>query len=139
VGLCHHGMARPRVADRGNGLRMWRVTVADSRQRVVLQLVGGARGLQLTTHTQNSLLQNITWDLEIGRILWNDLCMYVQLSARRLVGSSYSAGTRCAYPHTHVHAYTCTCTCRYILINTHTAHPIPPPLGVLSQELNGVE
>jgi hypothetical protein len=55
---------------------------------------------------------------------------YVQLSARRLVGSSYSAGTRCA--HTHAHTYTCmhTCPC--------TAHPIPPLRGVLSQELNGV-
>jgi hypothetical protein len=29
--------------------------------------------------------------------------MYVQLSARRLVGSSYSAGTRCARARTHTH------------------------------------
>jgi hypothetical protein len=67
------------------------------------------------------------------------VCMYsyVQLPARRLVGSSYSAGTRCAYPQTHAHAYTCTCTCRHTLINTHTAHPIPPLRGVLSQEFNG--
>jgi hypothetical protein len=31
--------------------------------------------------------------------------MYVQLSARRLVGSLYSAGTRCAYTHTCTHIY----------------------------------
>jgi hypothetical protein len=24
---CHHGMARPRVADRGDGLQIWRVAV----------------------------------------------------------------------------------------------------------------
>jgi hypothetical protein len=32
------------------------------------------------------------------------------------------------YLHMHTQAHT--------LINTHTAHPIPPPRGVLSQELN---
>jgi hypothetical protein len=64
--------------------------------------------------------------------------MYVQLSAQRLNGSSYSAGTRCAYPHTHAYTYTWTCIHRHTLINTHTTHPIPPPQGILSQELNGV-
>jgi len=64
--------------------------------------------------------------------------VYVQLSAWRLVGSSYTAGTRCTYPHCHAHAYTYTCTRRHTLINTHTAHLIPPPRGILSQELNGV-
>jgi hypothetical protein len=40
---CHHGMARPRVADRGDGLQIWREAVADSLQGVALQL-GGSRG-----------------------------------------------------------------------------------------------
>jgi hypothetical protein len=37
------------------------------------------------------------------------------------------------HTHTRAHTYTCMHTCPL------TAHPIPPPRGVLSQELNGVE
>jgi hypothetical protein len=50
-------------------------------------------------------LSNFLWSFQI---LYLNRCMYVyvQLSARRLVGSSCSAGTRCAYPHIHAHAGT---------------------------------
>jgi hypothetical protein len=38
---CHHGMARPRVADRGDGLQIWRV----KKSKAVLQhTYGRARG-----------------------------------------------------------------------------------------------
>jgi hypothetical protein len=73
------------------------------------------------------------------------VCIYVQLSPRRLVGSSYSAGTRCARAHTHTHTHTHTCTRIYLHMHTqaHThkytySAPHIPPRGVLSQELNGV-
>jgi hypothetical protein len=92
----------------------------------------------------NSLLDTVylNYIKQLNRVLQSIVSsktyMYVQLSVRRLVWSPYSAGTRCAYPHTHAHAYTCTCTRRHTLINTHTAHPIPPLRGVLSPELHGV-
>jgi len=38
----------------------------------------------------------------------------------------------------HMRIPTHICTRRHTHINTHTAHPIPPQRGVLSQELNGV-
>jgi len=41
-------------------------------------------------------------------------------------------------PHTVLAPDVHTHTPMHTLINTHTAHPIPPPRGVLSQELNGV-
>jgi hypothetical protein len=31
-------MVRPQVPDEGEGLQIWRIVVADSRQRVILQL-----------------------------------------------------------------------------------------------------
>jgi hypothetical protein len=50
VAPCHHSMARRQVTDGGEALQFWSVAanikeaVADSRQRVVLQLGGWARG-----------------------------------------------------------------------------------------------
>jgi len=50
---CHHGMARPRVVDGGDGFQIWRVAVnmsnKQSRTAVVPQLGGWARGYQFTT------------------------------------------------------------------------------------------
>ena len=49
VGPCHHGMARPQVADRGTASSMEgsyeyiEKAVADSRHGVVIQLGGWAR------------------------------------------------------------------------------------------------
>jgi hypothetical protein len=49
---CHHGMARPRVADRGDGLQIWRVAAnilnkqsrtADNENRVLRRIFGHKR------------------------------------------------------------------------------------------------
>jgi hypothetical protein len=59
---CHYGMARPRVADGGDGPQIWRVAASilnnqfPTVEKGGLQLGGWERG---------------TEDLGFGRILWN--------------------------------------------------------------------
>ena len=50
VGPCPHGMARPQVADRGDGLQIWRVAANILTKQswiasgVILQLGGWSKG-----------------------------------------------------------------------------------------------
>jgi hypothetical protein len=66
VGPCHHGMARPQVADGGTASRYGgsceyiEQAVADSRQGVVLQLGGWARCYQLLNVKKLIMLRNFT-------------------------------------------------------------------------------
>jgi hypothetical protein len=63
--LCHHGRARPQVADGEDGLHICRnISSRGSRQRVVLQLVGLA-----TPHSKN--VRNVTQGLGLEGICWN--------------------------------------------------------------------
>jgi hypothetical protein len=43
---CHHGMARPRVADRGYGLQIWRVAanILNRQSRTAYSKLGGWAG-----------------------------------------------------------------------------------------------
>jgi len=55
---CHHGMARLRVTDGGNGLQIWRT--ADNRKGVVLQL-GDWRG-GTNVHSKNRyIMKRYAW------------------------------------------------------------------------------
>jgi hypothetical protein len=55
VGPCHHGMGRPRVADGGDGLQIWRVAVNVLNKQLRQPLRGGlqacvwAKGYQFLT------------------------------------------------------------------------------------------
>jgi hypothetical protein len=76
---CHHGMARPRVAGRGDGLQRWRVAaniLNSSRGQPTgggppAWVLGG--GLTAPHHKNLYLLLTIYKDLRNGRILWHDL------------------------------------------------------------------
>jgi hypothetical protein len=71
VGSCHHGMARPQVADGGTAFNMEgrceyiEKAIADSRQSMVLQLGGWARCKQLLTvktyHVKNNSKRPRSW------------------------------------------------------------------------------
>jgi hypothetical protein len=74
---CHHGMARPRVADRGDGLQIWRVAanILNKQSRTAdsgwsSSLVGLGGGLTTLPHRTQYLLRNTTHSLGTGRIIW---------------------------------------------------------------------
>jgi hypothetical protein len=76
---CHHGMARPRVADSGDGLQIWRVAAnmlnkqaRDNRQGEALQLGGWAGANNPSTVKKLYMLRSIYNRLGTGRILWHD-------------------------------------------------------------------
>jgi hypothetical protein len=56
VGPCHHGMARPRVADGGDGLQIWRVAanVLNKQSRLVEK--GRSSSLGVGQRASNSSL-----------------------------------------------------------------------------------
>jgi hypothetical protein len=81
VGPCHHGMARPQVADGGTAsnmgggeLRIYRISIRGQPTRGGPPALGLGEGLT-TTHRENvSLLRNIhTQSLGHGLILWYEL------------------------------------------------------------------
>jgi hypothetical protein len=76
---CHHGMARPLVADRGDGLQIWRVAAnmlnkqsrtADSGWSSSLRV---GRGPTTFTHKTQCLLRNTAHSRRPGRIIWHNL------------------------------------------------------------------
>jgi hypothetical protein len=76
---CHHGMARPRVAVRGDGLQIWRVAAnilnkqswtANSGWYSSLGLGGGLTTLPRETQY---LLRTTTHSLGIERITWHNI------------------------------------------------------------------
>jgi hypothetical protein len=64
------------------------------------------------------------------------ICVYVCMYVCTVI--SPKAGWILREYWQQIHIPTHPRTRRYTLINTRTARPIPPPRGVLSQELNGV-
>jgi hypothetical protein len=76
LGPCHHGMARPQVADRGTASNVEgscgyiKEAVADSRQVEVLQIGGWVRCQQL--HTVKRVLLRVVCkeSLGPGLVLW---------------------------------------------------------------------
>jgi hypothetical protein len=67
---CYHGMARVRVAYRGDGLQMWRLAadILNKQSRTA-----GGLGSGLTTpHHKTCLLRSMYKGLGNGRILWHD-------------------------------------------------------------------
>jgi hypothetical protein len=77
VYLCHcnNGMARPRVADGGYGLQMWRVArnILTEQSRTAdkgpFSSLGVGRGANNSSVYNTSLLRNVTQDLGIGGLL----------------------------------------------------------------------
>jgi hypothetical protein len=67
--------ALPRVADGGDGLQMWRITVnicsRGQPTRVSLPACGLGEGLTIPNSKKAYLLRNFTRGL--GRILWNGI------------------------------------------------------------------
>jgi hypothetical protein len=68
VGPCHHGKARPHVADGGDRLRIWRVAaiILNKRPRTADKGWSSSLGVGkgLTIHRRKkSLLRNVTQDL----------------------------------------------------------------------------
>jgi hypothetical protein len=76
---CHHGMARFRVADRGDGLQIWRVAanIFNNQTRTAdcgwYSSRGVGRGLTTLPHKNQYLLRITTHSLETGRITWHKL------------------------------------------------------------------
>jgi hypothetical protein len=77
---CHHGMARPRVADGGGGLQIWRVAANISVKQSRTAHKGWSSSLGLgvgltTPHLKEIILiRNVRQVLRLGKILWiNDL------------------------------------------------------------------
>jgi hypothetical protein len=73
-------MARPQVADGGDGLQIWRVAanILNKQSRTTdkgwSSRLGAGRGANNSSPYKISFLQNVTKDLGPGRILWiNDL------------------------------------------------------------------
>jgi hypothetical protein len=72
----HHGMACPRVADRGDGLQIWRVAanILNKQSRTAdraFQLMGWA-GANNPHRKTLYLLRSVYKGLGNGRILWHD-------------------------------------------------------------------
>jgi hypothetical protein len=71
-------MARPRVADGGDGLHTWRAAanILNKESRAVdkgwSSNLGVGRGAEKSSSYKASLLRNVTQCLGTGRILWND-------------------------------------------------------------------
>jgi hypothetical protein len=61
--LCHHGMARPQVADGGDGLQIWRVAAnllnkqSRAADKGCSSILGVGHGLKLVT-IRNKLVTN---------------------------------------------------------------------------------
>jgi hypothetical protein len=74
---CHHGMARPKVADGRRSLHIWRIAALYKQLRTADKGDPPAWGLggELTTPhlKKNSMLRNVTKGLGLGWMLWNDL------------------------------------------------------------------
>jgi hypothetical protein len=76
---CHHGMARPQVADGGDGLQMWRVTgnILNKQSRTADKgwpsSLWVGRGLTTPHRKTSDLLGIVHWSLGLGQILWHDL------------------------------------------------------------------
>jgi hypothetical protein len=73
---CHHGMARPQVADGGNGLEMWRVAanIFNKQSRTAdkgrSSSLGVGRGANNSSPYKIILLRKFTRSLGHGLILW---------------------------------------------------------------------
>jgi hypothetical protein len=82
---CHHGMARPRVADRGDGLQIWRVSsnILNKQSRTAdsgwSSSLGVGRGLTTLPHKTQYLFRNTTYSLCSGRIIWHNLSTRKQI------------------------------------------------------------
>jgi hypothetical protein len=77
---CHHGMARPQVADVGDALQVWRVAanILNKQSRTAEKWwsfnLGVGRGANNSSPSKISLLRKITRSLGPGRFPWiNDL------------------------------------------------------------------
>jgi hypothetical protein len=76
---CHDGMTRPRVADRGDGLQIWRVAANIFISRRGRPTVDGppawglGGGLTILPRKTQYLLRIITHSLGTGRITWHNL------------------------------------------------------------------
>jgi hypothetical protein len=76
---CHHGMARPQVADGGESLQIWRVAanILNKKSRTADKgwpsSLGVGRGLATPHRKKINTLRNVTKGLGIGWMLWNDL------------------------------------------------------------------
>jgi hypothetical protein len=76
---CHHGMVRPRVADRGYGLQIWRVAanILNKQSRTAdsgwSSSLGVGRGLRTLPRKIHYLLRITTHSLGTGRITWHNL------------------------------------------------------------------
>jgi hypothetical protein len=76
---CHHGMARPRLADTGYGLEIWRVAanILNKQSRTAdsgwSSSLGVGRGLTTLPHKTHYLLRITTHSLGTGRNTWHNL------------------------------------------------------------------
>jgi predicted NUDIX family NTP pyrophosphohydrolase len=77
---CHHGMARPQVADGGDGLQIWGVSanILNKQSRTAEMEwpsnLGVGRGYNNSSPQKIRLLRKITRSLRPGQIPWiNDL------------------------------------------------------------------
>jgi hypothetical protein len=75
---CHHGMARPRVADRGDGLQIWMVAANKLNKQSRTAESGwssslGVGGLTTLPRKTQYLLRITTHSLGTGRITWHNL------------------------------------------------------------------
>jgi hypothetical protein len=74
-GSRHHGMPRPQVADGGDGLQIWRVTVnilnkqSRTSDRGWSSSLGFGRGLTIHHRKNSNLLRNVSHSLGPGRII----------------------------------------------------------------------
>jgi hypothetical protein len=73
------GMARPLVADRGDGLQIWMVAanILNKQSRTTdsgwSSILGVGRGLTILAQKTQYLLRNTTHSLGTGRIIWHNL------------------------------------------------------------------
>jgi hypothetical protein len=72
-GPCHHGVARPRVADEGDDIQIWKVVVNTLNKQLRTANKGWASGLGVGRGANNSssykhsLLRNVTKGVRIGQ------------------------------------------------------------------------
>jgi hypothetical protein len=75
---CHHGMARPRVADGGEGLQVWRVAanILNKQSRTAdkgwSSSLGIGRGLTTPHRKTRNTLRNVTKGIGIGQNRWKN-------------------------------------------------------------------